>query len=339
MLATHVGREAANPAYDRGEWPWSGANVLVTGARGFVGRRLTRRLAARGARVTRLANVPRGDANGLPHTSRATAPVVTASVTDLSTLAEIIEARKISAVFHLAAMNANRGTDISLYSLFETNIRGTYTLLEACHTATTPPRVVVVSSREAEQCFDPHRKQALHPYAASKAAAELVAASVFETFGLKGVTLRTGSIYGGGDLNWNRLIPSAIRSLLAGKRPALSGSLQERRDYIHVDDVVAACLAAVEHADHLREENRTMRISTGVQTSTLTMLQKIAVQTGQCDLVPEIVGRSNQETPDDRVPCLHEVAALGWGSKISLDQGLVMTIDWYRRFLRRINGV
>jgi len=316
---------------------WSGAGVLVTGASGFVGRRLTRHLAALGAAVTQLSSVSRG-AENRPHSATAKAGrFVTASVTDLAKLAEIIETRRISTVFHLAAINANRGTAVSPYPLFEVNIRGTYTVLEACRTAATPPRAVVVSSREAEACFDRSRGHVVHPYAASKAAAELVSASFAETFGLKVATLRTSNIYGGGDLNWNRLIPSAIRSLIAGEAPRLSGSLHALLDYIHVDDVVDACLAAAEHSGHLSGEDRVLRISTGVRTSTLGILRRIAMELGRCDLVPQTVACAMQEGPDERSAQAHDAPAFGWASRIDLDQGLAKTVRWYQRFFRLTN--
>lgn len=316
---------------------WYGAGVLVTGASGFVGRRLTRHLAAVGAVVTQLSSVSRG-----LQTKTAIAPTtasrfVTASVTDLAKLAEIIETHKISTVFHLAAINANRGTTVSPYKLFEVNIRGTYTVLEACRTAARPPRAVVLSSREAEACFEQSRRHVVHPYAASKAAAEFVSASFAETFGLKVATLRTSSIYGGGDLNWNRLMPSAIRSFIAGEAPRLSGSLHTLLDYIHVDDVVDACLAAAEQSGRACGEDRVLRISTGVRTSTLGILQRIATELGRCDLVPQSDACTMQEGTDEPSAEAHDAPTFRWASKVDLDQGLAKTVRWYQRFFRLTN--
>ncbi len=294
-----------------------------------------RRLGLHGASVTRLVRVGPGTGKELRTTETTIGSVVAASATDLPALAELIENRKISTVFHLAAVNANRGAGASPYTLLETNIRGTYTLLEACRTATSMPRVVVLSSREAEHCFDRRRAGSLHPYAASKASAELIAGSFADTFGLKVVALRTGNIYGGGDLNWNRLIPSTIRAFLTGQRAVISDSVHAQRDYIHVDDVVAACLAAATHADGLQLNDGLIRISTGLLTSTAEIVQKLASATGRPDLALATLGEVAPKPLISRPVVLDQAQPIGWQSTISLEHGLSKTVAWYRRYLIR----
>lgn len=334
-MAARLGRDVSKADSDCGRQFWADARVLVTGARGFVGRHLVRHLGLHGASVTRLVRLAPGTGAELQTTTPMISSVVGASATDLPALAELIKNRKISTVFHLAAVNVNRGAGVSPYTLFETNIRGTYTLLEACRAAASMPRVVVLSSREAEHCFDLRRVGSLHPYAASKASAELIAGSFADTFGLKVVALRMGNIYGGGDLNWNRLIPSTIRAFLRGQRAVINDSLYAQRDYIHVDDVVGACLAAATHADGLQLPDRLIRISTGLLTSTTEIVQKLASATGRPDLALATLGEVAPKPLISRPMVLNQAQPTGWQSTVSLEHGLSKTVAWYRRYLSR----
>lgn len=296
-----------------------------------------RHLARQGATVSQLVHSPTalGKDDEVPTRAATLERLINAAVTDFVTLQEVIKKRCISTVFHLAAMNANRGTKVSPYLLFEANIRGTYTILEACRVAAQAPRIVVLSSREAEHCFVPLGTRKIHPYAASKASAELIAASFADTFGLRVVALRAGNIYGGGDLNWDRLIPSAIRSFFMGQCPVIRGALHGRRDYIHVDDVVAACLAAATIPVQAWGATGTIRLTTGFQTSTAEIVLKLANATGRFDLVPSAVATLIPEPYQSKTTFVQESGDLDWSSKTSIDDGLAKTVDWYRRYLSR----
>lgn len=316
---------------------WGGANVLVTGARGFVGRRLVRYLVGLGATVSQLVHSPDAFGNDeevLTHAGTR-GRLIHASVTDFKTVQEVVNKRGISTVFHLAALNANRGTKVSPYALFEANVRGTYTILEASRMAAKAPQVVVLSSRESEPCFDPLRTKKIHPYAASKASAELIATSFADTFGLRVVALRAGNIYGGGDLNWDRLIPLTIRSFVMGQCPVMRGAMQERRDYIYVDDVVTACVAAATMPVQSGGAAGTIRITSGCEASTAEIVLKLANAIGRDDLVPSIVATSIREPSRSKTTYVQESGALDWSSKTDIEDGLVATVRWYQRYLSR----
>ena len=316
---------------------WGGANILVTGARGFVGRRLVRHLAGLGATVSQLVHSPNAfgnDDEALTHAGPRDR-LIQAAVTDFKTVQEVINKRGISTVFHLAALNANRGTKVSPYALFEANVRGTYTVLEACRMATKAPQIVVLLSREAEHCFDPLRTKKIHPYAASKASAELIATSFADTFGLRVVALRTGNIYGEGDLNWDRLIPLTIRSFFMGQCPVMRGAMHERRDYIHVDDVVTACVAAATMRVQSGGAAGTIRLTSGFEASTAEIVLKLANAIGRYDLVPSTVAKSIHEPSRSKTTCVQESGVLDWSSKTDIDDGLVATVRWYQRYLAR----
>lgn len=263
---------------------------------------------------------------------------VKGSITDLDLLGRTIEDRQIEVVFHLAASNANRISDDSAYRIFETNARGTYTLLEAARSASSPPRVVLLSSREVEAGHIDKAHAALQPYAASKIAAELAATAYAEALGLEVVIVRTGNIYGPGDMNIQRLVPATSLSLLAGERPVVRGQPEMVRDYLFIDDLLAACVICAEKADLLTGQDRVVRLASGLQTSTISIVEKLQSLAGHPDLPPLITNNFVNERVDSAYTPTREHELVGWKSEVSLDEGLSRAYDWYVRLHRRLGG-
>ncbi len=306
--------------------------MLVTGAGGFIGRRLVQAISARGACVTRLFHGCEG------RKFQQGVGWLAAGITDLGDMAHAVGDGDFELVFHLAAVNTNRGSRFPAYGVFETNLRGTYTVLEAARMAGKQPKVVVFSSREVEPLLRRDPDGPTHPYAASKLGAELAAAAYADTCGLDVSIIRTGNAYGPGDLNFGRLIPAVILSLLTGERPVIKGPPEAVRDYIYIDDLIAASMETAERANGNVRGERVHRLATGVQTTTASVVRKLLKLAGWKDVDPfPGVPFGGERTDEYHIPARSGSSPEKW-SGVSLDEGLVRTFAWYQRIFRRFGG-
>jgi CDP-glucose 4,6-dehydratase len=310
---------------------WPSRRVLITGADGFVGHWLVRALVARGTHVHALVW---SGSNIRQHIYEPGVEVVRGDVTNLDFISQLITRSEIDTVYHLAAVNMNTGSDLSPYEVFETNIRGVYTVLEACRISPKPVYAVVSSSKEVEDCFLPGANRMHHPYMTSKAAAELVARAYGDTFCLSVVLVRSDNIYGGGDFNWSRLVPGTIRSILHGETPVIRGNGLLQRDYVYVEDAVAAYIAIGERLDNPAMKGQLFRIATGLGTNVLDMVKQIARAAGRSDAKPQVLNKKSEERVDVFYAPELEWTVLGWKSQFSLEEGLSRTCQWYRDFFR-----
>lgn len=307
---------------------WAARRVLVTGADGFVGRWLVPALAAHGARVWALVRPGSKDTRKIQHLAGTSGVEIVYA--NLPGILEIINKAAIDTVYHLAANNSNRGATVSAYELFETNIRGTYIVLEACRTAHKPVGVVLASSTEAEDCFRANATRKFHPYMASKAAAELVARACHDSFGIPLAIARSANVYGGGDFNWSRLVPGTIRSILLGEAPVIRSNGLLQRDYVYVEDAVAAYIAIGERLNAATVNGKLFRLASGLRTTVLDVVERITRAAGRPDLKPQVLNEKMEGRIDaDYVPEL-ERNVLGWKCQFSLDEGLSRTCRWYQ---------
>ena len=314
---------------------WSSRRVLVTGAAGFVGPWLIKGLTERGASVWALGRKTSDEQKIRDRLQLKELHFILGDITDLGRLREIIETHGIDTVFHLAATNINTGTTISPYDVFEANIRGVYTILEACRTASHTTRAIIASSKEVDDCFVANSPRKHHPYMASKASAELVARAFHDTFGVKLAIVRSDNIYGGGDLNFARLIPGTIRSILQGERPVIRSSGLLQRDYVYVEDAVAAYLAVGERIDDSAVSGKLIRIATGKGTSVLDVVRTIAQVAGRPDMEPQVLNQKREERIDSIYNPTLEREILGWSPRFNVEQGLARALQWYRAFLAK----
>src|SRR5215211_6286802 len=234
---------------------WRGQPVLVTGAQGFVGSWLAERLLEEGARVV----VPLRDVDpesrfrieGIEERCQ----LVACDLADYGSVLRVVNEHEVRAVFHLAAQTIVGTARRSPLSTFESNVRGTWNLLEACRVDGGVERIVVASSDKAYGAQDelPYREAsplaALYPYDVSKAAADMITRSYAATWGAPVVVTRLANVYGGGDLNWSRIVPDTCRALANGHRPVIRSDGTLERDYLFVDDAVEAYLAVAASLD------------------------------------------------------------------------------------------
>ncbi len=317
-----------------------GEVVFVTGAYGFIGGWLTERLVAEGADVVILRRDRPAQSLIELHGVEARCSVAEGDLSDHQSLLRILNEYAVTTVFHLAAQAIVAAANRSPLSTFETNIRGTYNLLEAARLAPTVSRVVVASSDKAYgQHVDlPYREDAklqpTFPYDTSKAATDLIARSYAETYGLPVAVTRLANVYGGGDFNFSRLVPETARAIVAGERPVIRSDGSPERDYIYAPDAVDAYLAI---ADGLADESnhgRAFNAGAGRPWAVREIVSTMLAVAGS-DLTADIRGEGVPDGEIDRQyldsSLINET--LGWSASWSLEDGLAETWRWYEREL------
>lgn len=317
---------------------WQDRTVFVTGATGLLGSWLTEALAARGARVTCLIRdwVPESRLVRAGILDRVN--IVRGELEDAALLTRVLNEYEIDTVFHLGAQTIVGTAARSAASTFESNVRGTWNVLEAAKTCSgRVERIVVASSDKAYGAHDrlPYTEdmalQGRFPYDASKSCADLIALSYFHTYRLPVAITRCGNLFGGGDLNFNRLVPGTIRSVLRGEAPVIRSDGQFVRDYFYVRDAVGAYLRLAERlTDGFAGEAFNFGNETPV--SVLELVQQILGIMGRSDLRPLILNQANNEIPQQYLDCSKARQLLQWSPAFDMEQGLRETIAWYEQY-------
>jgi CDP-glucose 4,6-dehydratase len=311
-------------------------SVLVTGAYGLLGSWLAKALLDTGARVTVLR---RDDAPASALTLEGTetrCTVVRGDVRDLELLDRVLGEEEVDSVFHLAAQTIVGTAQRSPLSTWETNVRGTWVLLEACRRHEIE-RVVVASSDKAYGSHDDlpyredHELRGLNPYDASKAAADIVARSYFHSYGLPVAVTRFANLYGGGDVNGSRLIPEAVAAALAGRAPVIRSDGTPERDFLYVEDAVAAYLAIAAALDGDGARGEAFNAGSGRSWSVREVVELVCRAAGS-DVAPDVRGSGTPAGEIDRqwVDPSRLRALTGWEPRVGLAEGLERTVAWYR---------
>jgi CDP-glucose 4,6-dehydratase len=312
--------------------------ALVTGARGFTGAWLARGLLERGERVVSLDK-------GRPERSVSTLSLleIEADVVDEhgdlcdgELLRSLLREHDVTAVFHLAAETIVSTVQSSPVRGFETNVRGTWTLLDAC-LAEGVERVVVASSDKAYGAHDdlPYREdhplQATAPYEASKAAADIIARSYWHSYGLPVAVTRFANIYGGGDLNFSRLIPEAVCAAVDGRPPVLRSDGSPQRDFLYVEDAAAAYMVIADALDRDEVRGEAFNAGGGRPYAVGEVVEAI-VRLAGTGVEPDVQGTGNPEGEIDRqyVDPTKLAETCGWKPAVDLEEGLRRTIEWYQ---------
>jgi len=318
---------------------WKLRNVFVTGCSGFLGYWLTEHLVKEGAHVIGLVRdfVPQSSFYRFRLNERIT--VVRGAVEDYFLLERILNEYEIDTVFHLAAQTIVEIANRNPISTFEANIKGTWNLLEACRrNQPLIKRVVVASSDKAYGTQEklPYTEdsplQGAHPYDVSKTCADLIAYTFFNTYHLPVCVTRCGNFYGGGDLNFNRLLPGTIRSVLHGQPLIIRSDGTPKRDYIYIKDAVHAYVTLAENIECLNLSGEAFDFSGGNQLSVLDVTNKILKLMEKKDYPVKILNQSQGEIKDQYLSIEKAKKVLNWNPRYSLDEGLRETIDWYRSF-------
>lgn len=318
---------------------WKDRNVFVTGCTGLLGSWLTEDLCDKGANVVGLVRdlVPRSNLRELGCWEKIN--IVRGEVEDGALLERALNEYEVDTVFHLAAQTIVSIANRSPLSTFEANIKGTWNLLEAARRVGTVQRIVVASSDKAYGSHDklPYSEdaplQGRHPYDVSKSCADLISRAYFETYDLPVSVTRCGNLFGGGDLNWNRIIPGTIRSVHNGEAPIIRSDGKYIRDYFFVKDAVAGYILQAEKTAEGGVRGEAFNFSDERQINVLELVGLIIRMMGREDLEPRILDQARGEIRHQYLDSAKARQVLGWRPLFTLEEGLAETIDWYRRFL------
>jgi len=322
---------------------WLDRPTLVTGATGLVGSWLVRRLVNSGADVVCLVRdwVPQSELVRSNLLERV--KVVRGDIRDIAVLERTLGEYEINTVIHLAAQTIVTIANRNPLSTFETNIGGTWNLLEACRRSPKVQQIIVASSDKAygDQINLPYSEetplQGTHPYDVSKSCADLITQAYAESYGLPVAITRCGNFYGGGDLNWNRIVPGTIRSVLRGQRPVIRSDGEYIRDYFYVEDGGAAyMLLAEELAIHPEYRGQAFNFSNEIQVSVKQLVEMILKEIGS-NLIPEIRNEVSNEIRHQYLSAAKARQFLGWSPLFTLETGLKQTIAWYSNYFKTLH--
>ena len=318
---------------------WDSKRVFVTGADGFIGSWLAKTLVEKGADVfVVIRDIKRTCGLDLLKI-RNKVEVIHGDIIDLACMERIMNEKEIDSVFHLAAQALVGVANKSPISTFESNIKGTWNVLEACRLNKNVKRIVVASSDKSYgiQKELPYTEDSpllgIYPYDASKACADILARSYALTYGLPIAITRNANTYGGADLNFSRLVPDAICSLLKGKQFVIRSDGTLERDYMYVKDAVNGYLTLAQNLDKEEIKGQAFNFGTGEPISVIELYVKIAELMGKKDAKPKILGEAKNEIDKQFLSIEKVKKAFNWLPKYSLEQGLKETIQWYKENL------
>ena len=313
--------------------------MFITGCTGFLGSWLTAALLERGAEVVGLIRLREPDSELIRTGLIGRITQVSGELLDYDLLRQTLVEQQIDTVFHLAGQTIVGVANRDPAATFETNIRGTWLLLEAVRQTPTVRGVVVASSEKAygEQTTLPYREefplQGRHPYEVSKSCADLIAQSFAHTFGLAIAVTRCSNLYGGGDLNWNRLIPGTIKSVLDGRQPVIRSDGSFRRDYLYVADAVRGYLMLAQHLTEPGVRGQPFNLGSGCAVSALEVVRTIVALSDTPEIEPVILNEVKNEILDEYLSPTKAEQAIGWRPQYTLAGGLKEAMDWYKAYL------
>ncbi|PCI40766.1 MAG: sugar dehydratase [Elusimicrobia bacterium] len=317
---------------------WNRRRVFVTGATGVIGSALTRQLIAEGADVSALIFerpdgsdlVRSGDINKIKQ--------IDGRLEDGPLLDKTLTAGNFEAVFHLGAQALVESALTDPVATFETNIKGTYNLLDACRKVGGIKAIVVASSDKAYGAKDalPYTEdmalEGRFPYEVSKSCTDLISLAYHRTYALPVAVTRCGNVYGPGDLNWSRIVPGTIKSLLTGERPVIRSDGKFKRDYIFVKDIAAAYLQTAEALLDGRCAGEAFNFAAEAPLNVLEIVEAISTALN-VSLEPDIRHTAKHEIRDQYLDCSKAREALAWKPGYTLEDGLAETIAWYKDYL------
>ena len=323
---------------------WRGRRVLVTGIGGFVGSQLVAALDEAGASVVGVLRDSRGDRRIDMLGLAGKVELIYGSIADYGTVERAFNEYEIQHAFHLAAQAIVGVANRSPLSTFESNIRGTWTLLEAARHSTFLESLVFASSDKVygDQPVLPYYEDtalaAVYPYDASKLCAETIARSYAVTYDVPIAIVRCANIYGPGDMNWSRIVPGTIRSMLEGEAPVIRSDGTLERDYMYVSDAVDAYMTLARNVGRHDVRGQAFNFGWGKGYSALEIVREI-LSHADAPLEPRILGQNRGEIARQWLASEKAERVLGWRPAVPLADGIGRSVRWYRSLLRPADSV
>ena len=314
---------------------WNNRTVFVTGAGGFLASALCAALLDSGATVVGIVRDSAGEQLLTKRGIRDRMHLVRGSIVDYPLVERTLNEYEVDVVFHVAAQALVGAANRSPLSTFESNIRGTWTVLEACRVSRPEAHVVVASSDKAygDQVSLPYSEESTlngrFPYDASKVCTDVLARCYATTYDLPVAVTRCANLYGGGDLNWSRLIPGTIRSVLLGQDPVIRSDGTPERDYLYIGDAANAYLTLALHAADANIRGRAFNFGSGTPVSALDLTHRLLAAMGS-GLQPRVLGQARGEIDRQYLDSSVAQRDLGWAPLVPLSEGLDHTVRWYR---------
>lgn len=317
---------------------WKNANVFITGATGFLGSWLTKYLVDAGANVVALVRdeIPKSNLYRMGYDKKIA--IVHGSLEDYAVIERALGEYEISAIFHVAAQPIVEIANRNPLSTFETNVRGTWNVLEAARRTPTIKKVIVASSDKA---YGIHEKlpydesaplQGKFPYDVSKSAADLIAQAYYATYRLPVAITRCGNFYGGGDMNFNRIVPGTIRSFLNKEEPIIRSNGKFIRDYFYIEDAARAYLHLAEAMDDPAIHGHAFNFSPEERMTVLEVVDAIR-KAMKTSLKPKILNTAKGEIPNQYLSAGKAKKMLAWRPQFTFEEGIKKTVQWYRDYL------
>jgi CDP-glucose 4,6-dehydratase len=318
---------------------WRDRSVFVTGGTGLLGSWLVKQLIEGGSNVVCLVRdwVPQSELVRMRYIEQVN--TVRGDIIDRDLIERALGEYEVEVVFHLAAQTIVGIANRNPVSTFSTNIEGTWSLLEACRRSPKVASIVVASSDKAygDQEHLPYNEtmplQGRHPYDVSKSCADLIAQTYAVSYNLPVAITRCGNFYGGGDLNWNRVVPGTIRSVIRGERPVVRSDGNFVRDYFYIEDGAAAYMLLAERlASYAGLRGQAFNFSNESQISVLDMVELI-LRKMKSSLRPEVLNQASNEIRHQFLSAERARTMLNWQPQFTLESGIDRTLAWYREFL------
>lgn len=319
---------------------WNNSKILVTGADGFIGSHVAKALIERGAEVTTIVRDLKKESNIDILDIKKRVNTLHGDLISYEDCERAINEYDIDFCFHIAAQALVGPANRSPLSTFESNIKGTWNILEACRLSRTIKGLVVASSDKAygQQKKLPYTEDSplngYFPYDASKACAEILARGYFMTYAIPLAITRNANIYGPADMNLSRVIPDIITRLIRNEDPVIRSDGTPERDYVYIKDAVSAYLALAENLHRKEVSGHAFNFGTGKPTSVLELYKKIISLMGK-NVQPKVLGQAKNEIDRQYLDSTKAKKVLGWECRYNIDEGLKETIAWYKGYFSK----